>query len=54
LIHISQMGDRFIKDPHKVLAVGDVIDVRILSIDAERQRIGLSLKGITKLGNASS
>ena len=54
LIHISQMGDRFIKDPHKVLAVGDVIDVRILSIDVERQRIGLSMKGIPKSGNASS
>ncbi len=54
LIHISQMGDRFIKDPHKVLAVGDVIDVRILSIDVDRNRIGLSLKGIPKSGNAPS
>jgi len=54
LIHISQMGDHFIKDPHKVLAVGDVIDVRILSIDVERQRIGLSMKGVPKSGNASS
>ncbi|MBN2601787.1 MAG: RNA-binding transcriptional accessory protein, partial [Candidatus Marinimicrobia bacterium] len=48
MIHISQMGDRFIKDPHKVLAVGDIIDVKILSIDAERGRIGLSIKGLTK------
>ncbi|MBU4445267.1 RNA-binding transcriptional accessory protein, partial [bacterium] len=54
LIHISEMGDRFIKDPHKVLAVGDVIDVRILSIVVERQRIGLSMKGIPKSGNVSS
>jgi len=48
MIHISQMGDRFIKDPHKVLAAGDIIDVKILSIDAERGRIGLSIKGLTK------
>ena len=48
LIHISQMGDRYIKDPHKVLAVGDVIDVKIISIDASRGRIGLSLKGLSK------
>ncbi|MGC9364256.1 MAG: Tex family protein [Fidelibacterota bacterium] len=46
LIHISQMGERFVKDPHKVLSVGDIIDVKIISIDPERGRIGLSLKGI--------
>ncbi len=51
LIHISQMGNRFIKDPHKVLAVGDVIDVKIISFDPERGRIGLSLKGISQNGN---
>jgi len=48
MIHISQMGDRFIKDPHKVLAVGDIVDVKILSINTERGRIGLSMKGLTK------
>lgn len=46
LIHISQMGERFVKDPHKVLSVGDVIDVKIISVEPERGRIGLSLKGI--------
>ena len=46
LIHISQMGEHFVKDPHKVLSVGDVIDVKIISIAPERGRIGLSLKGI--------
>lgn len=46
LIHISQMGERFVKDPHKVLSVGDIINVKIISIDPERGRIGLSLKGI--------
>jgi len=47
LVHISQMGDRFIKDPHKVLAVSDIIDVKIISIDADRGRISLSLKGLS-------
>lgn len=54
LVHISQMGDRFIKDPHKVLAVGDVVDVKIISIDSERGRIGLSMKGISKSGSVSA
>ena len=48
LIHISEMGNRFIRDPHKVLAVGDIIEVKIVSIDTDRGRIGLSLKDITK------
>lgn len=54
LVHISQMGDRFIKDPHKVLAVGDVVDVKIISIDSKRGRIGLSMKGISKSGSVTA
>lgn len=44
LIHISQMGKRFVKNPLEILAVGDVIDVSILSIDINKGRIGLSLE----------
>lgn len=44
LVHVSQMADRYVRDPHSVVQVGDVIDVRILSIDKERGRIGLSMK----------
>jgi len=44
LIHVSQMGERFVKDPHKVLSVGDIISVKVLEVDLERDRVKLSLK----------
>ncbi|MFQ5575887.1 MAG: Tex family protein [Anaerolineae bacterium] len=46
LVHISQLADRYIKTPHQVVAVGDVVQVRVLSVDAERGRIGLSMKAV--------
>jgi len=48
LIHVSEMSDRFVKDPMEVLKVGDVREFRIISIDAARKRIGLSLKSAPK------
>ncbi len=48
LIHVSEMSDRFVKDPMEVLKVGDVREFRIISIDAGRKRIGLSLKSEVK------
>jgi uncharacterized protein len=44
LIHVSEMSDRFVKDPMECLKVGDVKEFRIISIDPSRRRIGLSLK----------
>ena len=44
LIHISQMANKFIRNPLEVLSVGDIIDVTILSIDTEKGRISLSMK----------
>jgi uncharacterized protein len=44
LVHISQVSERFVKDPSEVLKVGDVREFRIISLDPERRRIGLSLK----------
>jgi protein Tex len=44
LIHVSEMSDRFVKDPMDALKVGDVREFRIISIDPARKRIGLSLK----------
>jgi uncharacterized protein len=44
LIHVSEMSDRFVKDPLEALKVGDVREFRIISLDASRKRIGLSLK----------
>ena len=44
LIHVSEMSNRFVKDPMEVLKVGDVREFRIISLDPIRRRIGLSLK----------
>jgi len=45
LVHISEMSDHFVKDPLAAVKVGDVMEFRIVSLDAERRRIGLSRKG---------
>ncbi len=45
LVHISQISDRRIKHPSDVLKVGDIVNVRILSVDAEKGRISLTMKG---------
>jgi protein Tex len=44
LVHISQLADRFVKDPHEVVKVGDKLQVRVLEIDLERKRIALTAK----------
>ena len=46
LLHISEVCDKYIKHPSEVLSVGDVIDVRIKSVDIKKQRIGLTRKGM--------
>lgn len=45
LVHISALADRYVRDPHEVVSVGDVVTVRVLSVDSARGRIGLSMKG---------
>jgi len=44
LIHISQFGERFIKHPMEVVAVGDIIKVRVLDVDLRRNRVALTMK----------
>ncbi|MEI6045464.1 MAG: Tex family protein [Chloroflexota bacterium] len=44
LVHITEMSERYIKHPFEVVSVGDVIDVRVLGIDAKRGRVSLSMK----------
>ena len=44
LVHISEMCDRFIKHPSEVVKVGDIVDVKILSIDTKKNRISLTMK----------
>jgi len=44
LVHISELADRFVANPHDVVSVGDRVEVMVLSIDKKRGRIGLSMK----------
>ena len=44
LVHVSQLADRFVKDPSEVVKVGDRLRVRVLEVDLERQRISLTAR----------
>ena len=44
LVHVSQMADRYVKNPLEIVSVGDVVEVKVISVDLERGRIGLSMK----------
>jgi uncharacterized protein len=44
LVHISEMSDSFIKSPSQVVSVGDIVKVKVIKIDFERQKVGLSMK----------
>ncbi|KQZ63329.1 RNA-binding transcriptional accessory protein [Rhizobium sp. Root149] len=44
LVHVSQLADRFVKDPHEVVKAGDVVKVRVVEVDAKRKRIGLTMR----------
>lgn len=44
LVHVSQLADRFIKDPHDVVKAGDIVRVRVVEVDVPRKRIGLTMR----------
>ncbi|HVG85973.1 MAG TPA: helix-hairpin-helix domain-containing protein [Vicinamibacterales bacterium] len=44
LVHVSAMSDRYVSDPHEVVKSGQVVKVKVVDVDVERQRIGLSLR----------
>ncbi|MCT8867383.1 RNA-binding transcriptional accessory protein [Shewanella sp. ZOR0012] len=44
LVHISSLTDKFITDPHTVVKAGDVVKVKVMEVDVERRRIGLSMR----------
>ena len=44
LVHVSELADRFVKDPRDVVKVGDIVHVRVLDVDTVRKRIALSMK----------
>ena len=48
IIHVSQMADKYVSDPSKVLKVHQHIEARVIQVDLDRKRIGLSLKGLQK------
>jgi len=45
LVHISQICDRYIKHPSEELTVGDIVNVKVMSVDVEKKRISLTIKG---------
>lgn len=44
LVHVSQLADRFVKDPSEVVKADDVVQVRVLDVDVKRKRISLSMR----------
>ena len=46
LVHLSQMSNRFIRDPREAVKVGDVVQVKVISVEMETKRIGLSIKAL--------
>ena len=44
LVHISEMSEKFIRNPSEIVSVGDVVKVKVIKIDSERHKVGLSMK----------
>ena len=54
LVHISQLADRFVKDPRDIVKVGEVVTVRVTAVDIPRKRIALSMKKAAKIDKVSA
>ncbi|MEZ5936804.1 MAG: Tex family protein [Hyphomonadaceae bacterium] len=54
LVHISELSDSFVKDPHDVVKAGDVVLVRVKDVDIPRKRIALTMKSDSEIGTASN
>ena len=46
LVHISQLSNKYVKNPSDVVAVGDIVDVKVIGIDSEKQKVSLSMKEV--------
>lgn len=46
LVHVSELSDRFVKNPLEVVKTGDIVEVKVLSVDLKRKRISLTMKGL--------
>jgi len=47
LVHVSQLAARYVRDPAQVVRVGDRLTVKVLSVDTERRRLGLSVRALS-------
>jgi protein Tex len=54
LVHVSELADRFVKDPREVVKAGDVVKVRVKDVDVDRKRIALSMKSGSGSGQSSA
>ena len=46
LVHISELSEKFVKNPMDVVAVGDIVKVRVIKVDLEKKKVSLSMKGV--------
>jgi protein Tex len=46
LVHVSELANRFVKDPHEVVKAGQIVRVQVMSVDGKTRRIGLSMKAL--------
>ena len=44
LVHISEMSEKFVKSPYDIVSVGDIISVKVIGIDKDKQQVKLSMK----------
>lgn len=54
LVHVSELSDRFVRDPREVVKVGDIVRVRVLDVDVARKRISLSMRNREKTGKTGT
>lgn len=54
LVHVSELSDRFVRDPREVVKVGDIVCVRVLDVDVARKRISLSMRSREKTGKTGT
>ena len=46
LVHISQLSDKYIKNPMEVVSIGDIVNVKVIGIDLDRKKVSLTMRGI--------
>ena len=46
LVHISELSNKFVKNPSEIVSVGDIVEVKVIGIDQEKQKVSLSMKDV--------